>query len=402
MTLQRLGRHSFALLLLLLYYSMVSAQKRTISGNVIDKDSKEPLMGVTVNLKGTATTVTTDSKGYFAINPPARMKQVILTFSYIGYASKSVRVDSSDILYVDMSTSNKSMDDVIVVGYGTQKRSNVLGSVAVVSGKELEDIPAVNMSTSLINVVPGVGVNQTSGKPGSTTNLTIRNAYTFTAGGTTSPLFVIDGLVPNITSGQGNIDPSGKTAFDLLDPSEVESITFLKDASATIYGARGANGVVLVTTKRGHAGRPHVSYSGSYIYEDASKVPKMIDGYTQALLLNNWVLNYTQDPAKIFPSEVYTPDELSWMKLFNHHNAWFGNTWKPGYATRHNVNVSGGSDKLTLFAGANYYNEIGNLPNDTHSKYGIQLGANAKVTDDLTVDITLGYDVGYNNQPVPK
>jgi TonB-dependent starch-binding outer membrane protein SusC len=402
MTLQRLARYSLAMLLLILHYSTVSAQKRTISGNVTDKDSREPLMGVTVNLKGTATTVTTDPKGYFAITPPARMKQIILTFSYIGYGSKSVRVDSSDILSVEMSTTNKSMDDVIVVGYGTQKRSNVLGSVAVVSGKELEDVPAVNMSTSLINVVPGVGVNQTSGKPGSTTNLTIRNAYTFTSGGTTSPLFVIDGLVPNITSGQGNIDPSGKTAFDLLDPSEVESITFLKDASATIYGARGANGVVLVTTKRGHAGKPHVSYSGSYIYENAGQVPKMIDGYTQALLLNNWVTNYTQDPTKFQPTEVYTPDELNYLKLFNHHNAWFGNTWKPGYATRHNVSVSGGSDKLTLFAGANYYNEIGNLPNDTHSKYGIQFGANAKVTDNLTVDVTLGYDQDFNNQPVPK
>jgi len=257
------------------------------------------------------------------------------------------------------------------------------------------------MSTSLINVVPGVSVSQTSGKPGSTTNLTIRGATTFATGGTTKPLYVIDGLVP-IISASGSVDPTGKTAFDLLDPSEVESITFLKDAAATIYGARGANGVVLVTTKRGRPGKPKVSYSGSYIYEDASKVPKMIDPYNHMALLNNWVQYY--DPYKFVPTELYTQREMDSVRYRTHNkrDQWFNKTWKPGYASRHNVNVSGGSDKLTFFAGANYYNEIGNLPNYTHNKYGIELGANAKVTDDLTVDVAIGYNVGYNNQPVPK
>jgi TonB-linked SusC/RagA family outer membrane protein len=401
MTLQRLARYSLALLLLFLHQSMLYAQKKTVTGHVYNKESKEPMTGVTVNVKGTSTSVITDNNGYFSIQPPARMKEVYLTFSYIGFGSMSVRVDSTAPLTVSMSSTNKSMDDVIVVGYGTQKRSNVLGSVAVVAGKELEDIPAVNMSTSLINTVPGVGVSQTSGKPGATTTLTIRGATTFASGGSTSPLYVIDGLVP-IISVSGGVDPSGKTAFDLLDPSEVESITFLKDASATIYGARGANGVVLVTTKRGRPGKPRVSYSGSYIYENASKIPKMIDGYDQALLLNNWVQNY--DPYKFFPSEMYTQQELDTIRYRTHdgRNMWFNKSWKPGYATRHNVSVSGGSDRITLFAGANYYNEIGNLPNDSHNKYGVELGANAKVTDDLTVDVTIGYNVGYNNQPVPK
>lgn len=398
MTLQRLARYSLALLLLFLHHSLL-AQKRSVSGNVVNKETKEPLQGVTVTLKGTHQTVMTDSKGFFLVNPPAEMKEIVLTFSNIGYDSREMRTSGDSVLIVPMTVNHKAMDDVIVIGYGTQKRSNVLGSVAVVAAKELEDVPAINMSTSLMNVVPGVAVSQTSGKPGATTNLIIRNATTFAVGGSTSPLYVIDGLVPIISAG-GNVDPSGKTAFDLLDPSEVESITFLKDASATIYGARGANGVVLVTTRRGRPGKPRVGYSGSYIYENASKVPKMIDGYNQALLLNNWVENY--DPYKVIPTEIYTPAELDTIKAHNGRNTWFNNSWKPGYATRHNVNVSGGSDKITLFAGANYYNEIGNLPDDTHNKYGIQLGANAKVTDDLTVDITMGYDVGYNNQPVPK
>ncbi len=398
MTLQRLARYSLALLLLFLHHSLL-AQKRAVSGNVVNKETREPLQGVTVTLKGTHQTVMTDPKGFFLVNPPAEMKEIVLTFSNIGYDSREMRTNGDSVLVVPMTVNHKAMDDVIVIGYGTQKRSSVLGSVAVVAAKELEDVPAINMSTSLMNVVPGVSVSQTSGKPGATTNLTIRGATTFATGGSTSPLYVIDGLVP-IISASGNVDPSGKTAFDLLDPSEVESITFLKDASATIYGARGANGVVLVTTKRGRPGKPRVSYSGSYIYENASKVPKMIDGYNQALLLNNWVENY--DPYKVVPTEIYTPAELDTIKAHNGRNTWFNNSWKAGYATRHNVSVSGGSDRITLFAGANYYNEIGNLPADTHNKYGVQLGANAKVTDDLTVDLTMGYDVGYNNQPVPK
>lgn len=396
-----MARYSLALLLLLFYHTALHAQKRTVSGHVINEESKEPMPGVTVTLKGTTQSVVTDAKGYFAINPPARMKQVTLTFSSVGFNSREMKLTNDGPVSVPMTINHKSMDDVIVVGYGTQKRSNVLGAVSVVSGKELEDLPAVNMSTSLINTIPGVSVSQTSGKPGATTNLTIRGAYTFATGGSTSPLYVIDGLVPIISS-SGSVDPTGKTAFDLLDPSEVESITFLKDASASIYGARGANGVVLVTTKRGRPGRARVSYSGSYIYENAAKIPKMISGIDQMKLLNNWVQNY--DPYKFIPTELYTQAEMDSVSYRTHNgrNMWFNQAWNPGYATRHNVSVSGGSDRITVFAGVNYYDEIGNLPRDTHQKYGIQIGANAKVTDDLTLDLAVGYDNGFNNQPVPK
>lgn len=376
------------------------AQKKVVSGNVVNADTREPLQGVTVNLKGTTVTVVTDAKGFFSITPPQRMKELTLTFSHVGYESKSMMSESDEILVVTMAISNKAMDDVVVVGYGTQKRSNVLGSVATVQAKDIEDMPTANLSTALINVVPGVGISQTSGKPGATTNMVIRSAYTFSAQGSTIPLYVIDGVVPIISSGAGTVDPTGQTAFNLLDPSEIETITFLKDASATIYGARGANGVVLVTTKRGHAGKPRVSYSGSYTSENASKMPQMIDGYNQALLLNNWVENYS--PNKVLTTEIYTPAELDSIKTHNGNNTWQKSIWKPGYATRHTVNVSGGSDKITFFAGGNYYNEIGNVPNDTHQKDGFDIGMNAKITDDLTVDLTVQYENAYNNQPVPK
>ena len=134
-----MARYSLALLLLLFYHTALHAQKRTVSGHVINEESKEPMPGVTVTLKGTTQSVVTDAKGYFAINPPARMKQVTLTFSSVGFNSREMKLTNDGPVSVPMTINHKSMDDVIVVGYGTQKRSNVLGAVSVVSGKELED-----------------------------------------------------------------------------------------------------------------------------------------------------------------------------------------------------------------------------------------------------------------------
>jgi TonB-linked SusC/RagA family outer membrane protein len=395
-------QHFKCLLLLLAVLgagSAARAQKKVVSGNVVNVQTKEPLQGVTVNIKGTSQTVVTDPKGFFSVTLPNRLKTITLDFSHIGYDSKEMKADPDEVLIVTMSVSNKVMDEVVVVGYGTQKRSDVLGSVSTVKAKDIEDMPTANLSTALINMVPGVGVSQTAGKPGASTTVSIRGATTFASGGSTSPLYVIDGLVPILSTGAG-IDPTGQTAFNALDPSEIETITFLKDASATIYGARGDNGVVLVTTKRGKPGRPHLSYSGSYSAENASKIPKMIDGYNQALLLNNWVENY--EPGKVVSTEIYTPAELDTIKAHNSSDAWFNNSWRPANIQRHTLNVSGGSDRITFFAGGNYYDENGNLPGVQNYKYGLQIGTNAKITDDLTVDLTVNLNTGYNNQPTPK
>src|ERR1700744_2733777 len=305
MTLQQLTRSSLVLLLFCLHHTLLLAQTRTITGKVVSEDKKEPLRGVSVNIVGTTKGVVTDSAGYFSLNVPGA-GNVTLVFSYVGFEAKEVKTDGVHPVMVNLTSSNKKMDDVVVIGYGTQKRSNILGSVSTVNPKEVQDLPVANLSTAMVNMAPGVGVTQSSGKPGSTTTITIRSAATFNTGGTTSPLYIIDGLAPIIGTGSG-VDPTGKTLFDNLDASEIESITILKAASATIYGARGANGVILVTTKRGHPGKPTLSYSGSYSNTRAAKIPTMIDGYNQALLLNNWVEHYPTNPNNVATTEIYTP-----------------------------------------------------------------------------------------------
>src|SRR6185312_6972858 len=339
-----------------------------------------------------------DEQGVFSLPVIRKTGPVTLLVSYIGFDMREFRTTGDSAVIVSLVNSNKKMDDVVVVGYGTQKRSNILGSVATIDPKEVEDLPAANLSTLLVNQVPGVGVNQTSGKPGATTNVVIRNAVTFASGGTTSPLYIIDGLAPIIGTGSG-VDPTGKTAFDNLDPSEIESITVLKDASATIYGARGANGVILVTTKKGRPGKPKINYSGSYSNTNAIKIPTMIDGYNQALLLNNWVENYM--PYKVATTEIYTPAELDTIRSRNFD--WLRSEWIPnGSIQRHTLSVSGGTDRLTYFAGANYYDETGNLPENFERKYGLQLGMTARIVEGLTTTVTVNDNSGFNDRPAPK
>ncbi|HEV9036998.1 MAG TPA: carboxypeptidase-like regulatory domain-containing protein, partial [Puia sp.] len=398
MILQRMARYSLALLLVIFYHPTLFAQvnQRVITGKVINSDTKEPMNNVSVTEKGSARGVTTDESGSFSLKVPGN-GTVILSFSYIGFDPKDVKTKGDSAMLVSLVNSNKKLDDVVVVGYGTQKRSNILGAVATVDPKEVQDLPVANLSTALVNLVPGVSVNQSAGKPGASTTLSIRSPVSLNSQGT-GPLYVIDGLAPIIGSGAG-IDPTGKTAFDALDASEVESITFLKDGMATIYGARGANGVVLVTTKHGRPGKPRINYSGSYSNTRANKIPTMIDGYNQALLLNNWVENYA--PWKVPTTEIYTPDELDTIK--SRQFDWFKNEWIPnGSIQRHNVSVSGGSEKLTYFAGANYYNEIGNLPGVIANRYGMQLGMTAKIIPGLTSEVSVNYNTGYLNRPAVK
>lgn len=372
-----------------------TTQTKTIRGQVTDNKGA-PLGDVSVHAKGTTKRAVTAPDGRFSITIP--VQTAVLEFSHVAMEHQEVNIAGKTELRIQLKENNSNLTDVIVVGYGTQRKANVLGSVSTFNPKEVEDLPVANLSTALKNVVPGVSVNQTAGKPGATTNLNIRNATTFVgAGGNTSPLFVIDGLVETYTT-SGGVDVSGKTAFDNLDPSQIESITFLKDAAATIYGARGANGVVLVTTKRGKAGKPRLSYSGSYATEDASKMPQMLSGYDQALLLNNWVTNYR--PGNVVSTEVYTPEELAYLKTHNYN--WLDQAWESAHLQRHTLNISGGSDKLTFFVGGNYYDETGNLRDLYATKYGLRLGMNAKIVKGLTADITMGTDNTTLNRPSPK
>jgi TonB-dependent starch-binding outer membrane protein SusC len=373
--------------LLLLLFLMCSsfllyAQERTVTGKVTDQAGK-PMEGVSIKVKNTTKGTSTNADGMFTITVPSTESVISVTnVGYLVYEAKA----GSGAFNVQMTAMDKTMDDVIVVGYGTKKRVNVQGSVATIKGSEIEDIPVANLPSSLVNRLPGVGVNFSSGKPGSTTTINIRNATTFPGaptGVTNQPLIVIDGIISNPT--QWSQSPNADW-LENLDASQIEDITFLKDASAAIYGAAGAKGVVLITTKKGKAGKPRISYSGYYGVSTPSVKPKTLSAYEHAQFLNNgYELTGGANNLRFSQADL---DSLKGIK----DESWFDYFWKNGQVQRHTISVSGGTERVTLFAGGSYYNEKGNYGDVSVSKYSFRSGMNATIVDGFTASVTFASD----------
>lgn len=362
------------------------AQERTISGKVTDQATKAPLEGVSVGIKHGAVNALTNHAGEFKLTIPS--SESILVFTYVGYLDYELKAGAGSTFNVTLYKVDKQLEDVVVVGYGTQKRSNINGAVSTIKPKDIEDLPVSELGAALVNRLPGVGVTFNSGKPGSSVTINIRNSSVFSAaaglGITSDPLYVIDNIV------------TPKEDFDNLDATLIEDITFLKDASAAIYGAAGAKGVVLVTTKKGRPGKPRISYAGYYGITDATVKPKVMSAYDHAKMLNDgYDLTGTADNQK------FSQADLEYLKT-KPYKSWYDELWKPSSLNRHTLSVSGGSDRVTFFAGANYYNETGNYGDISIKKYGLRSGMNAKIIDGLTADLIFASDFSKDNRNTLK
>lgn len=386
-------KHFLKKALLLQFFLLLScilfAQQKTVTGKVLDADNK-PIQGVTVGVKGTTTNVATDANGAFSIVVPSN--QSVLKFTSAGYIADEQTVGTKSIIVQILQKNNKQMDEVVVVGYGTKKRVDVQGAISTIKATDVEDLPVANLGSALVDRVPGVSVSFSSGKPGSTTNINIRNAITFsnTAQGLTSqPLYVIDGIIvnPTVWSQSGNPD-----FFENLDASQIEDITFLKDASAAIYGAAGAKGVILITTKKGKIGKPKLSYSGYFGSSTEAVKSPTLSAYQHAKMLNDgFELNNTALTSRFSQADL---DRIALMP----NRAWYDDVWKPGRVTRHTISASGGSDRVTFFAGGSYYNEKGNFGGDDVNKYSIRTGMDAKIVDGVTANISFSSDYNYEKR----
>lgn len=381
-------KKALLLQLSVLFSCLLFAQQKTITGKVTDTDGKG-LPGISVSIKGTTTGTATDNTGAYSIVVPSN--QSVLKFSGVGYLYTEITIGPRVTLSIAMQKDNKQLEDVIVVGYGTKKRVNVQGSVATIKAADIEDIPVANLPSTLVNRVPGVGVNFASGKPGSTTTINIRNSITFPGapdGVTNQPLVVIDGIISNPI--QWAQSPNADI-FENIDASQIEDITFLKDASAAIYGAAGAKGVILITTKKGKAGKPKISYSGYLGTSNEAVKSKSLSAYEHAKFLNDgYELNGTALNQRFSQADL---DSLKTMP----DESWFDYFWKAGKVQRHTLNVSGGTDKITFFAGGSYYNEKGNYGDITNDKYSIRTGMNATIVDGLTANISFSSDFNREN-----
>jgi TonB-linked SusC/RagA family outer membrane protein len=373
--------------LLLQFFLLLScilfAQQKTVTGKVLDVDGK-PLQGVNVGIKGTTTNIQTTADGSFSIVVPSN--QSVLKFTSVDMLYEEQAVGSRTNLTVKMEKNTKLMDDVVVVGYGTKKRVNVQGAVSTLKAAEIEDIPVANLPSALVNRVPGVSVNFSSGKPGSTTSINIRNSITFPGapdGVTNQPLIVIDGIIANPTQW---LQSTNADFLENLDASQIEDITFLKDASAAIYGAAGAKGVILITTKKGKPGKPKISYSGYFGVSNPAVKSESLTAYEHAKFLND---GYTMTGAAA--NLRFSQADLDSLNGVED-KSWYDRFWKAGKVQRHTISVSGGTEKITLFAGGSYYNEKGNYGNISNNKYSLRTGMNATIVDGLTATVSFASD----------
>ncbi|RDC65235.1 TonB-dependent receptor SusC [Adhaeribacter pallidiroseus] len=255
------------------------AQSTTLTGKVADEKG-EGLPGVTILVKGTTNGTTTDAGGSFSLNVPNGNNTIIASF--VGYLTQEVPINNRTTLNITLASDTKALDEVIVVGYGTQKKSDVTGAVASVKAETLEERPSANLTQALAGRVTGANVSVNSGRPGGAANIRIRGNTSVSV--TNNPLYVVDGVILNVTN-LGN----GTSPIDYMNPNDIASIEVLKDASATaIYGARGANGVILVTTKRGSKDGGRVNYD---TYFSVGTMARKID------LLNSAEFLHVEDVA---------------------------------------------------------------------------------------------------------
>lgn len=372
----RLIQYFFLFFFFLLYLNVtaVAQGSKVITGQVTDNQDA-PLPGVNILVKGSSTGAVTDNAGSFSINAA---DNAVLVFSYIGSVSKEVPVNGQSALVVKLEVEDKALSDVVVVGYGTQKKVNVIGSVVTVSSKDITASPVSNISNALAGRLPGAVVSQSNGEPGKdAATIVIRGLATL---GNNEPLVVIDGIL-------------GRD-MNSINASDVESISILKDASAAIYGARAANGVILITTKRGKEGAPvTVNYSFYQGFLSPTALPKMATAAQYASMIREMQTYSGVDEANMKFSlediDKYSTGQFPWTHPKTN---WIDASFKKYSQTRnHNVAISGGSKAVNYYVSFGTQRDEGIFKKGSteFNRYNIKATVDAKINDYLT----LGLDI---------
>ena len=369
--------------------SAYAQNTRTVTGTVMD-DLGEPIIGAAVKVVDSPVGTVTDIDGKFSLSVKEGSK---LTISFIGYISQTItNLNNPKIVLMEDVA---KLDEVVVVGYGTQKMKNVTGAIETLSTDEIKDLSVGSLGDALSGMMSGLHVSSGGGRPGSTPSLQIRQSSintsvtpTSTRGGDAdpSPLYVIDDFI------------STEEAFNNLDVSEVESITVLKDASAAVYGARAAYGVILVKTKRGKVGTPSISYNGQFGFTDALKLPKMLSAYDYGRIYNaaRAAGTSTSDTeSDNLRTQYFQTDELDTMRGLNYDLV--EKEWSAAWTQRHSLNINGGTDKATYFAGASYFSQEGNMGRLDYDRWNFRAGVNANIGKWTKASFQISGDMGEQN-----
>ena len=404
---------SFILSLPLYAQTSSAAGKKTISGVIIDEKTKEPIIGASIVTEKDKTIGTiSDYLGKFQLSLPQDIN--VLQVSYLGYATQRIELKGRSQLEIILQEDVQMISEVVVVGYGTQKKETLTGSISVIGNKELVQTPTANISNALVGRIPGISSIQSSGEPGdNASTIRIRGAATLNDAGN-DPLIVIDGI------------QSTMSTLNALDANEIQNISVLKDASSTaVYGVKGANGVIIVTTKRGESGAPKISLSYRYGVSQLASKLKMLGSYEYALFRNEAIRNdmdtgknsfiFSDDDLwKFKNNRDYTPSEIASMNLTPEQKTALANSPAFYYSShdyyaeqfgasspqqQFNVNISGGGDRMRYFTSVGYFSQDGVFnnsqyagmnANSSYNRYNVRSNLDIDVVKNLKLSVQFG------------
>lgn len=363
------------LLLALCSQNQLYAQGKQVTGTVTSSENKQPAAGVTVSVKGTRTAVTTDAQGHFKII--VDNKATTLVFSSASFTTFETDINGRSQIDVELVADVKALGDVVVIGYQTVRRKDLLASVSSIGARDLKDIPINSAAEALNGRLAGVTATTSEGSPDATIRIRVRGGMSIT--GDNNPLFIVDGV-------------QVENGLSTISPQDIQSIDVLKDAAATaIYGARGANGVIIITTKSGKPGKLVVSYNGHVGVKSLARTLRVLSPYDYVVYQSERSRGSTTDSTNFTNTFGH-----SWDTLANYKNVdpvnWqdevFGQT---GITTTHNVSASGGTQKMTYNFGYTYNNDKAIVINSSYKRHLLNLKADYKITKNLKVGVSARY-----------
>ncbi|MFO7722410.1 MAG: SusC/RagA family TonB-linked outer membrane protein, partial [Bacteroidales bacterium] len=351
-------------------------QNHRVTGVIRDAVTRETLIGVNIIIKGTFQGTTSNAEGVYTLDVPG--PDVVLQYTYVGYQPHDEAVNGRTVINVDLQEDTQSVGEVVVVGYGVQRKESVVGSISSISNRQLVSIPVSNITQSIAGKLSGVQVVQTSGEIGrDEADVFIRGQATY---GDAKPLIVVDGII--------------RDGFSQIDPNEIQTMSILKDASATaVYGVKGANGVIIITTKRGMEGKPQISFTTQQAVTMTTRIPQPLDSYRSALLANLHKVGGSREAAPFNNTDLlnfrtgaspYTNPDYSWVDVM-----------MKDYSTlsQYNLNVSGGTKSVKYFISGGYLTQDGVYKFDPYtnfSRINFRSNFDIDVNENLSVAINLG------------
>jgi TonB-linked SusC/RagA family outer membrane protein len=393
---KKLLLHSKRFIYALVFFQLISfsvhAQSARVTGTVKDQ-AGETLIGVTVKVKDAAQGTTTDVNGNYSLTVPAK---AVLVFSYIGFSPREIPVNGNSVINVTLQEDTKSLEEVVVVGYGSQRKASVVGSISTVDVKDIIKSPVSNIANALAGRATGITTTQRGGEPGrDLADIFIRGISTFASTQNAQPLVLVDGVERSLAT---------------IDPYTVESFNVLKDASATaVFGIRGANGVIIITTKSGSIGKPQFTFSSNFAVQNPINMPKLLNAYDYATLRNEAEINdggtaiFSATDLEKFQtgSDPYFYPDIDWMDYLIRDYA---------PQQQYNLNTSGGTKDTKYFVSLGYFNQdgaykLGDFFNDFSAnpkfkRYNVRANFDFNITDKLSLFVKAGTDLTNSNYAV--